>query len=75
MCGFAALWIGLRGNARIVRLGGLALLCLATAKVFLYDLSNMTGIYRIVSFLGLGVSLILVSLFYQRFVFRKVEER
>jgi uncharacterized membrane protein len=40
------------------------------AKVFLYDLAQLTGLYRIVSFLGLGVSLIVVSLLYQRFVRR-----
>jgi uncharacterized membrane protein len=49
----------------------LAFLLLTVAKVFLYDLANVGGIYRILSFLGLGVSLLLVSLFYQRFVFRK----
>jgi uncharacterized membrane protein len=49
----------------------LAFLLLTVAKVFLYDLANVGGLYRILSFLGLGVSLILVSLFYQRFVFRR----
>ena len=47
---------------------------LTVAKVFLYDLSTLTGLYRVLSFLGLGVSLILVSLLYQRFVIAKRDE-
>jgi uncharacterized membrane protein len=41
---------------------------LTVAKVFIYDLSALSGLYRILSFLGLGIALILVSLLYQRFV-------
>lgn len=63
----AGVWRGVR-ELRHLSLG---FLLLTVAKVFLYDLSNVGGVYRILSFLGLGVSLILVSLFYQRFVFRK----
>ena len=38
---------------------------------FLFDLAQLTGVYRILSFLGLGVALVLVSLLYQRFVVQK----
>ena len=48
---------------------------LTIAKVFLYDLANVGGIYRSLSFLGLAVSLILVSLLYQRFVFQTQSRR
>ena len=41
---------------------------LTVGKVFVYDLAQLTGLYRILSFLALGVSLIVVSLLYQRFV-------
>ena len=44
---------------------------LTAGKVFLYDLGQLTGLYRIVSFMALGVSLILVSLLYQRFAPRE----
>ena len=44
--------------------------CCCRRKVFLFDLSKLEGLYRILSFLGLGMSLILVSLLYQRFVRR-----
>jgi uncharacterized membrane protein len=62
----AGLWRGNRG-VRIVSLG---FLLLTVAKVFLYDLGQLTGLYRIMSFLALGLSLIVVSLLYQRFVRR-----
>jgi len=39
------------------------------AKVFLYDLGELTGLYRIGSIAGLAVCLLVVSLLYQRFVF------
>jgi len=53
------------GGLRWLSLG----LLLATLfKVFLYDLGTLTDLYRVGSLLGLAVSLILVSLAYQRFV-------
>ena len=38
-------------------------------KVFLIDMSDLTGIYRALSFLGLGVVLIGIGWFYQRLLF------
>jgi uncharacterized membrane protein len=60
--------IGIARGLKALRFVSLGFLVLTVGKVFLYDLSNLTGMYRILSFLGLGVSLILVSLLYQRFV-------
>jgi uncharacterized membrane protein len=67
--------LGLLRKARALRVAGLAFLVLTVVKVFLYDLSSLRGLYRVLSFLGLGVSLILVSLLYQRFVVTKEGER
>jgi uncharacterized membrane protein len=64
----ALLLIGLWRRVRSLRHVALGFLILTVAKVFLHDLANLTGLYRILSFLGLGVSLIVVSLIYQRFV-------
>jgi uncharacterized membrane protein len=64
----ALLVTGLVRRSRELRMTSLGFLLLTVAKVFLYDLANLTGLYRVLSFLGLGVSLILVSLLYQRFV-------
>jgi len=49
----------------------LGFLVLTIGKVFLYDLGELRDLYRVVSLLGLAVSLIVVSLTYQRFVFRE----
>ena len=69
----ALLIAGVARNQKPLRYLSLAFLLLTVAKVFLYDLSELGGIFRVFSFLGLAVALILVSLFYQRFVFRKAE--
>jgi uncharacterized membrane protein len=44
------------------------------AKVFLHDVGELGDLYRVASLLGLAVSLILVSLAYQRFVLRARDE-
>jgi len=62
---------GVVKDQKPLRYLSLAFLLLTVLKVFLYDLSELGGIFRVFSFLGLAVALILVSLFYQRFVFRK----
>ena len=49
----------------------LAFLVLTIGKVFLHDLGELEDLYRVASLVGLAFSLILVSLAYQRFVFRK----
>jgi uncharacterized membrane protein len=67
--------IGMRQDSRMQRFFSLGVMLLTIAKVFLYDLSNVGGIYRPLSFLGLAVSLILVSLLYQRFVFQTEARR
>lgn len=66
--------LGVWRKLKPLRYASLLFLLLTVAKVFLYDLSNLQGVYRVFSFLGLGLALMLVSLFYQRFVFRKEEK-
>lgn len=73
---YSVVWIGyalallglsiLLGN-RLVRQASMAVLMAAVAKVFLYDMSDLTGLYRVASFLGLGVALIGIARIYQRF--------
>jgi uncharacterized membrane protein len=67
--------LGLWRKVKALRFLSLGFLLLTVAKVFLYDLAQLEGLYRILSFLGLGVSLILVSLLYQRFVFGRERQR
>jgi len=51
----------------------LGITLLSVAKVFLYDLGNLRGLYRVGSLAGLAVCLLLVSFLYQRFVFGRAE--
>jgi uncharacterized membrane protein len=53
----------------IMRYASLAIMLLTVGKVFLYDASQLTGLWRVVSFLGLGLSLLGLSWFYSRFIF------
>lgn len=57
-----------RGSAGL-RWTSLALIIVTVGKVFLYDLSHLHDLYRVMSLVGLAFSLILISLAYQRFVF------
>jgi uncharacterized membrane protein len=48
----------------------LGFLLVTIAKVFLYDLGELRDLYRVLSLVGLALSLLFVSVLYQRFVFR-----
>ncbi len=52
-----------------LRYASLLIVMLTVAKVFLFDMSELTGIYRALSFIGLGLVLVAVGYFYRRFVF------
>jgi uncharacterized membrane protein len=52
-----------------MRFGSLGVMVLTVGKVFLYDASQLTGLWRVMSFLGLGLSLLALSWFYSRFIF------
>jgi uncharacterized membrane protein len=66
LTGVGTLFLGLRRDGRLVRLGGLALLMITAGKVFLYDLSTLDSDYRIGSFIALGLLLLLGAYAYQR---------
>src|SRR4051812_37158231 len=72
---YSALWmaygamlmiIGFWRNSAFVRWQALALIALTIVKVFVYDTSQLDHIYRILSFIALGVLLLAVSFAYQR---------
>jgi hypothetical protein len=63
------LGVGFRTKIRPLRWVSLAFLLVTIGKVFLYDLGELDDLYRVASLVGLALSLILVSLAYQRFVF------
>ncbi len=58
---------GIWRRNRPVRLLAVGLLYVSAIKVFLFDLAGLETPYRIVSFLVLGIVLLLVSLLYTRF--------
>ena len=60
--------IGIRNASRPLRATALVVASLALAKAFLYDLGELTGLYRAASFLALGLALIAVGWLYRRFV-------
>ncbi|MGC9418564.1 MAG: DUF2339 domain-containing protein [Rhodovulum sp.] len=66
----ALLALGIWRRSQGLRYGSLAVLIVTVVKVFLYDMSDLTGLYRVVSFLGLGLVLIGIGRVYQRYVFR-----
>jgi hypothetical protein len=63
--------LGVRRHSVGLRWASLGLMMLTIAKVFLYDLGELGDLYRVASLLGLALSLIGVSLAYQRFVLRR----
>ncbi len=64
--GLMAIVIGLVRNVRELRFGGLALLALGVAKLFLYDLSELDELYRVLSFVAVGLLLLGGAYAYQR---------
>jgi uncharacterized membrane protein len=66
LVGLATLIVGLRTERAPVRGAGLALLFVAICKVFLFDLSTLTSVYRVVSFIVLGLLALAGAFAYQR---------
>lgn len=71
LIGVALLALGSRLDAKSLRLASAGLVLVAVVKVFLIDMSNLEGILRAVSFIGLGAVLIGIGLFYQRILVKK----
>jgi uncharacterized membrane protein len=66
VAGVAALVAGLARGSRAVRVGGFVLLGIATTKVFLFDLSALEALYRVGSFVALGLLLLGAAFAWQR---------
>ena len=61
-----AIVVGLVRDVRELRYGGLALLGVSVAKVFAYDLSELDSLYRVLSFIVVGIVLLVGAYAYQR---------
>lgn len=64
--GVGILVLGVRFASQALRVASGLLVALAVAKVFLFDMAELEGVLRAVSFIGLGAVLIGIGLFYQR---------
>lgn len=51
---------------QVLRKAGFVLLSLVVIKVFVFDLNELSGLLRAASFIGLGLSLVLLSALFQR---------
>ncbi len=71
LIGVLLLIVGSRFNARSLRLASAAFVLISVAKAFLIDMSNLEGVLRALSFIGLGVVLIGIGLFYQKILTRQ----
>jgi uncharacterized membrane protein len=69
--GLAFLAYGLMRGSLEARLASAALIVLSVVKVFLFDLSGITGLWRALSFIVLGLVLMGIGLVYQKLIFAK----
>ena len=67
--GVTLLAVGMVLRSQAVRLASAAVVILTVLKVFLIDMSDLTGIYQSLSFIGLGIVLLGVGWLYQRLLF------
>ncbi len=65
--GIALLIAGFPLSDRVLRLSGLTLFMVCVLKLFLWDLRHLETLYRILSFIVLGLMLVSVSWIYTRF--------
>lgn len=72
--GVALLTAGVWLKSQVLRIASAALIAIAVLKVFLFDMSELEGVLRALSFIGLGAVLIGIGLFYQRLLTRAAKE-
>ncbi len=69
--GVILLGIGIVVNSERARLASAVVIALTILKAFLIDMSTLTGVYRALSFMCLGLVLVAIGWFYQRILFRR----
>ena len=69
--GVVLLGIGILVNSERARLASAAVIALTILKAFLVDMSTLTGVYRALSFICLGLVLVAIGWLYQRVLFRR----
>ena len=71
--GVLLLGIGLLLPSQRARLASAVMIAITILKVFLIDMSNLTGAYRAFSFIGLGLVLVAIGWLYQRILFKQTK--
>jgi uncharacterized membrane protein len=67
--GVVLLLAGLALRSQPARLASAAIVALTVGKVFLIDMADLAGVYRALSFIGLGLVLVGIGWLYQRLLF------
>ncbi len=67
--GVMLLAAGFALKSQPARMASAAVVTLTIAKVFLIDMADLTGIFRALSFIGLGAVLVGIGWLYQRMLF------
>lgn len=68
--GIALLVAGLLSGSRELRLASACIVMLTILKVFLWDMSDLEGVLRALSFIGLGLVLVAIGWLYQHLLLR-----
>ncbi len=71
--GMILLMLGTAQKDKMIRVASLVIMILTVGKVFVYDAKELQGLYRVISFFGLGLSLMGLSWFYSKYVFGEQE--
>jgi uncharacterized membrane protein len=69
--GVVLLGVGILVNSQRARLASAAVIGLTIVKAFLIDMSTLTGVYRALSFICLGLVLVAIGWLYQKILFRR----
>jgi uncharacterized membrane protein len=69
--GVVLLAVGIAVNSERARLASAVVIALTILKAFVIDMSTLTGVYRALSFMGLGIVLVAIGWLYQRILFRR----
>ena len=70
--GVVLLGIGIAVNSQRARLASAVVIALTILKAFVIDMSALTGVYRALSFIGLGLVLVTIGWLYQKILFRRL---
>jgi uncharacterized membrane protein len=70
-CGVLLLAAGVLLNSQRARLASAVVIGLTIVKAFVIDMSTLTGVYRALSFICLGLVLVAIGWLYQRILFRR----